>query len=98
MAREKASKVTEALHAYEAAIPFLEKLDIPRSTASETNTGPDPAFVRYRELWRWSERLLWRASCLASRHAPLQKAFTIFRLYATQSLFLLLLSVPITVL
>jgi hypothetical protein len=84
MAREKLGQDEEALTAYEAAIPTLNDLRIAH-TASNNTQSVDPSFTKYRELWRWAERLLWRASCLASRLGSIQRALSICRAYATQT-------------
>ncbi|PVF93840.1 hypothetical protein CPB86DRAFT_835149 [Serendipita vermifera] len=85
MAREKLGQEEEALNAYEAAIPILNDLRIAHATSANTQSSVDPSFSKYRELWRWAERLLWRASCLSSRLGSMQRALAVCRAYATQS-------------
>ncbi|KAG8760065.1 hypothetical protein FRC14_004164 [Serendipita sp. 396] len=85
MAMEKLGHEEEALNVYYAALPLLQNLRMARSTPIQDPQQVDPSFLKYRELWRWSERLLWRASCLASRFSPIDRAMTVFRAYATQA-------------
>ncbi|KAG7085583.1 hypothetical protein E1B28_003136 [Marasmius oreades] len=72
MAHEKLHPNTprRALDTYAAAFPILTIIE------SELVSGVAPAssgkidfssFTRFREVWRWVERLLWRAIVLASR-------------------------------
>lgn len=82
MAREKLGQEEEALSAYEAAIPLIQNI---RVVQLPNSVQPNPSFLRYRELWRWAERLLWRASCLASKYLPHQRTVDILRLYSTQA-------------
>jgi hypothetical protein len=82
---ERLKQGEEALGAYEAALPLLQNLRIAHVVPSQTQS--DPSFIKYRELWRWAERLLWRASCLASKYAPVKRAMEIFRVYATHAQF-----------
>jgi hypothetical protein len=82
MAREKLGLEEEALNAYEAAIPTIQNI---RVVQLANAPQPNPSFLRYRELWRWTERLLWRASCLASKHSSHQHTMAILRLYSTQA-------------
>lgn len=84
MAMEKLGHAEEALSVYEAALPILQSLRLPHTPASQ-NDAVDPSFIKYRELWRWAERLLWRASCLVSRFAPIDRALTVFRVYSNHA-------------
>lgn len=73
----------KALDAYLTALPLISGAiaDIPPSVsaqpASNTYVGPTAvdttSFGRYRELWRWVERLLRRAIILASRLCDVRK-------------------------
>ena len=60
-----------ALDAYFAAFPLLKLVttEIPCSlpTAAGGTPGDPGSFARYRELWRWTERLLRRSITLASK-------------------------------
>lgn len=82
MAMEKLKNEEEALVTYEAILPLLQNLRIAHPAPSQDPNQVDPFFIKYRELWRWVERLLWRVSCLASKHASVQRAMGIFRTYA----------------
>ena len=60
-----------ALNAYLTALPLMKVVtsDIACTIPTKsTSGGGDPgSFVRYRELWRWVERLLRRAIIIAAR-------------------------------
>ncbi|KZV70944.1 TPR-like protein [Peniophora sp. CONT] len=67
-------------------------LSLPTLLSSISSSAPAPttqqfaSFVRYRELWRWVERVLYRAICLASRSCELggekeEVVWTLFGLY-----------------
>uniref|UniRef100_D8Q7D9 Uncharacterized protein n=1 Tax=Schizophyllum commune (strain H4-8 / FGSC 9210) TaxID=578458 RepID=D8Q7D9_SCHCM len=59
-----------ALEQYAEALPILSfiKTELTlTSTPSATGAIDFSSFTRYRELWRWVDRLLWRAIVLASR-------------------------------
>ncbi|KDQ52478.1 hypothetical protein JAAARDRAFT_40076 [Jaapia argillacea MUCL 33604] len=72
-----ADDIQKALDSYLAALPLLTTIenDIPRPSAPSSTPIPGygagklefSSFVQYRELWRWTERLLWRAILLAAR-------------------------------
>lgn len=55
-----------AIQAYTAAIQLLIVIEyeIPGSLAAQT---PPSSFSQYRELWRWAERLMFRAVTLLAR-------------------------------
>lgn len=58
-----------ALKSYSSAFPLLRIAETEiGSTPSPTATGrvDFTSFTKFRELWRWVERLLWRAIILAS--------------------------------
>ena len=67
----------KALSIYISATLLLPNLEADISRTSPVNPVPTSgagqgrllfvSFTRYRELWRWVERLLWRAIILASR-------------------------------
>ncbi|KAL1688777.1 hypothetical protein GGG16DRAFT_126942 [Schizophyllum commune] len=59
-----------ALEQYAEALPILSfiKTELTlTSTPSASGAIDFSSFTRYRELWRWVDRLLWRAIVLASR-------------------------------
>ncbi|KAG7440123.1 uncharacterized protein BT62DRAFT_989346 [Guyanagaster necrorhizus] len=59
-----------ALMSYSAAIPLLTIVESEITSAvAPTSTGKldFASFTRFRELWRWVERLIWRAIILSSR-------------------------------
>ncbi|KAF5331811.1 hypothetical protein D9611_008907 [Ephemerocybe angulata] len=72
---------TKALRAYHAAIPafrVLQSADFASliSTPARLPSGKldYTPFIQLRELWRWVERLLWRAICLSSRTSNAQSS------------------------
>lgn len=78
MAHEKLSHTDPkpALASYRKAIPLLslavsEISAFPPSTTAPASSGVGRvnfhSFTRFRELWRWVERLIWRAVVLTSR-------------------------------
>ncbi|KAF8582936.1 hypothetical protein K439DRAFT_1634845 [Ramaria rubella] len=76
-----------ALAVYELALPLLSHLHIPQSLPSSTNkasTGAD-SFTRHRELWRWLERLLFRAIVLSAKTRPPAHTHRLLALYHAQS-------------
>lgn len=85
MAHEKLKNPTEALASYEFALPLLDELSVP--PANSTSPATDPSFIKYRELWRWTERLLWRVSVLASKHSSIHAALTYLRRYNSFTLY-----------
>jgi hypothetical protein len=67
MCYEKLSVPERAIQAYSSALPLLSmiELEIPR-TITTTHTS-SASFENYRELWRWTERLMFRAISLLAR-------------------------------
>ncbi|KAI0072606.1 hypothetical protein K474DRAFT_1711463 [Panus rudis PR-1116 ss-1] len=80
MSHERISSTSPqvALQAYLTALPLLKSIstDIPCSLPANTSAAStDPgSFMRYRELWRWTERLLRRAIILSARIRDLSEA------------------------
>ncbi|TDL20474.1 hypothetical protein BD410DRAFT_790991 [Rickenella mellea] len=86
MAHEKLSQdPSAALSAYDRGVTQLAALSIPRSLPIRPGRANFESFTRYRELWRWAERLLWRAIILSSRYRDLEYTMRVFRVYATHS-------------
>lgn len=59
-----------ALKSYGAAIPLLSKITselVLNAAPSSSGRSNLLSFTQYRELWRWVERLLWRAVTISSR-------------------------------
>ncbi|KAF9267127.1 hypothetical protein L218DRAFT_720524 [Marasmius fiardii PR-910] len=71
MAHEKLhpSNPQRALDTYAAAFPILTIIESELVSVAPTSYGKIDfsSFTRFREVWRWVERLLWRAIVLASR-------------------------------
>ncbi|KAG8215730.1 hypothetical protein J3R82DRAFT_7623 [Butyriboletus roseoflavus] len=55
-----------AMQAYTAAIPLLIVIECEIPSTLTTQTPPS-SFSQYRELWRWAERLMFRAITLLAR-------------------------------
>ncbi|THH16080.1 hypothetical protein EW146_g4495 [Bondarzewia mesenterica] len=102
MAHEKLfpSDKRKALSIYIAAVLLLPNLESDVSRTSPANPAPTSgtgqgrlmfvSFTRYRELWRWIERLLWRAIIVASQSFALGgseegKLWSLFTHYQTCS-------------
>jgi len=89
MCYEKLSEPEKAFQAYSSALPLLGIIEseIPR-TFSITHSS-SASFHNYRELWRWTERLMFRAISLLSRIRPLNDKdgllWTMFTHYHTCS-------------
>ena len=75
----------DALDAYERGAALLASFHIPKSPPSRSGKVTYETFNRYRELWRWSERLLWRAIIIASHHLPADATLHLFRIYVAHS-------------
>src|ERR1700683_2479759 len=78
MSHEKLSpsEPEKALKAYSTALPIITivESEIPRALpAPGTGKLDFSSFTRFRELWLWTERLLWRAIVLASRTCALNQ-------------------------
>jgi hypothetical protein len=64
------SEDKKALHAYAKALPLFSSLqsEITQKSIPQSSGKLDfTVFYQLRELWRWVERLLWRAVVLSSR-------------------------------
>ncbi|KAG5637480.1 hypothetical protein H0H81_004451, partial [Sphagnurus paluster] len=75
-----------ALKAYGASLPLFTMIDnllsdppLPKSPAQNLNV-----FLQHRELWRWAERLLWRAIAVSAQ-LPGMDVWTWLRQYSTCS-------------
>ncbi|KZO97334.1 hypothetical protein CALVIDRAFT_563124 [Calocera viscosa TUFC12733] len=78
MACEELKNVPAALRAYEAGIGLLEDLGFSKPVNAAQRIE---AFGQYRELWRWAERLLWRAAVVSARISSISNALQILRSY-----------------
>ncbi|KAF8530061.1 hypothetical protein BU17DRAFT_72839 [Hysterangium stoloniferum] len=79
------ASLSNALAAYESALPLLNRINIPKSLPSVMGRGPTESFTRYRELWRWVERLLWRATILSAKSQSLSHTHHILKVYQVHS-------------
>ena len=77
--------IINALGSYESVLPLLDQINIPKSLPSLPGKANVESFTRYRELWRWVERLLWRASILFAKTQPLLHAHRILKIYQAHS-------------
>lgn len=55
IAYERLQDLPSALKAYDAGIPLLDRLAVSRTTPQ--GKAKSDLFVKYRELWRWAERI-----------------------------------------
>lgn len=87
MAYESLSQpsMINALVSYESALPLLDLINIPKSLPSSSGKASVDSFTRYREHWRWVERLLWRASILSAKTQPLSHTHRILKVYQAHS-------------
>lgn len=83
--------VFSALTSYELALPLLDHIHIPTFPPPSTPPGnkipndTTSSFIRYRELWRWVERLLWRAAILSAQIRSLTHTHRLLKLYQSHS-------------
>jgi len=77
--------LSAAIASYESALPLLDHVNIPKSLPSPTGKATFEYFARYRELWRWTERLLWRASILSAKTRPISQTLPVLRAYQAHS-------------
>lgn len=88
MAHESLGSYQEALQSYNSSLHFLDRIIIPKSLSSVSlNTSHYEPFVHFREVWRWVERLLWRAAILSAKlHSPFHgNTHHLLRLYQLNS-------------
>ncbi|KAG6845844.1 hypothetical protein H0H87_002535 [Tephrocybe sp. NHM501043] len=85
-----------ALKAYGTSLPLFETLGglfSDPSLSASTPAANTKIFLQQRELWRWVERLLWRAIVVSARIAadvllaPHEDVWTWFRQYAACSIY-----------
>ncbi|KAI6131742.1 hypothetical protein EV401DRAFT_1919508, partial [Pisolithus croceorrhizus] len=62
----------KAIEAYAVALPLLSIVEFTTLRAPEVQSS-QTSFMHYRELWRWAERLMFRAITLISRTRPLDE-------------------------
>lgn len=70
------SELQKALDVYNTALPLLTNVESELTAKSSTTPGGNIDFTyfsRYRELWRWVERLIWRAVVAQARTADLKR-------------------------
>ncbi|KZS95292.1 TPR-like protein [Sistotremastrum niveocremeum HHB9708] len=83
--RQSPPNFEKALTAYEASIPLITSVRIPQSPYTHSGRANLEAFTRYREFWRWVERLLHRAIIVAARTKPIDDVLNLLKIYRTQS-------------
>jgi len=68
MSEEKLSPLEpyRALKIYRQAFPLLTLAASEIAAPSASSTTPTSSFTHIREMWRWAERLIWRAVILSS--------------------------------
>jgi hypothetical protein len=73
MCYERLSQPKKAIQAYSSALPLLSSIEseIPQTiTATHSSSA---SFDNYRELWRWTERFMFRTISLLSRFCCLDE-------------------------
>jgi len=89
MCCEKLSQPKKAIEVYSSALPLLSSIEseIPRTLVATHSSLA--SFDNYRELWRWTERLMFRTISLLSRFCCLDEndglIWTMFTHYHTCS-------------
>ncbi|KAG9033151.1 hypothetical protein FRB95_000493 [Tulasnella sp. JGI-2019a] len=84
MAYEQLQDLESALKAYDAGIPLLDRLAVSR--ANPQGKTKSDLFNKYRELWRWAERIFRGAIVTAARLRPTTEALRYLRLYSLYSI------------
>jgi hypothetical protein len=87
MSHEKLSPESPlvSLSSYEKGVRLLASNAIARSAPTRSGKANFESFTKYRELWRWTERLLWRDIMLSAKHRPLESTLQSLRVYALHS-------------
>ena len=75
-----------ALSSYEKGLQLLSSNSIARSPSTRSGKASFESFTKYRELWRWTERLLWRNIVLSAKHRSIESTLQNLRVYATHSI------------
>ncbi|THH06231.1 hypothetical protein EW145_g4227 [Phellinidium pouzarii] len=87
MAHERVSpgSPSQAFVSYDKGVSLLGAFAIPKSPPPRPGRAISESFNNYRELWRWTERLLWRAIMLSARHRSIESIIPLFRIYSSHS-------------
>ncbi|KAG8875781.1 hypothetical protein FRB97_004721 [Tulasnella sp. 331] len=83
MAYERLQDLESALKAYDVGIPLLDRLAVSR--ANPQGKVKSDLFVKYRELWRWAERIFRGAVVTAAKIRSTTEALRYLRLYSLYS-------------
>ncbi|KAI5117629.1 hypothetical protein M0805_001272 [Coniferiporia weirii] len=75
----------QALASYEKGIVLLQAFAIPKHPPPRPGRASFESFNNYCELWRWTERLLWRTIVLSAHHKGVESTILVFRAYAIHS-------------
>ena len=95
MCHERKDAFDQAWAVYESALPFILQLPFSPVDPQLNSTAPYPkgagstassVFARFRELWRWVERLLWRAVIVSSKTRSVEETLPLLRMYSSQAL------------
>ncbi|KAG8923913.1 hypothetical protein FRC02_010802 [Tulasnella sp. 418] len=79
MSQELLHNYPQALEAYDAGTALLDRLSATRALPQSSLKMEH--FKKFRELWRWTERLLWRAVVIAGKIRPISDTMRFLRLY-----------------
>ncbi|KLO16848.1 hypothetical protein SCHPADRAFT_937555 [Schizopora paradoxa] len=74
-----------ALAAYDKGCSLLKSFSIPKSLPTRPGKSNLDSFTRYRELWRWTDMLLWRAISISAKHRNIDDALPLLRSYMLHS-------------
>lgn len=74
---------SQALTAYDKGISLLRSYTVAKSQ-TRLNRNYE-TFRRYRELWAWTERTLWRSISLSCQNRSIERTLDAFRAYALHS-------------
>lgn len=76
---------SQALSCYDKGVQLLQAFTVAKSPPPRPGHTNLESFNKYTELWRWTERLLWRTVVLSSKHRNVEFVIPVFRTYASHS-------------
>ncbi|KAL5501019.1 hypothetical protein ACEPAH_9406 [Sanghuangporus vaninii] len=87
MAHERISpgSPSQALASYEKGVRLLQAFSVPKSPPPRAGRASFESFNKYTELWRWTERLLWRSVILSAQHRSIESTMPLFQTYTFHS-------------
>ncbi|KAL5522105.1 hypothetical protein ACEPAF_1962 [Sanghuangporus sanghuang] len=87
MAHERISpgSPSQALASYDKGVHLLQAFSVPKSPPPRAGRASFESFNKYTELWRWTERLLWRSVILSAQHRSIESIMPLFQTYTFHS-------------